>query len=74
MKKEYIVTTSCIALVDSLKTLREKLQENSPKKKSTTMSSRHLQSSGLSYTILREPKQGLTIKHMLPLNIAKLFY
>jgi len=32
-RKEYIVTTSCIALVDSLKTLREKLQENSPKKR-----------------------------------------
>jgi hypothetical protein len=32
-RKEYIVAASCIALVVSLKTLHEKFQKNSPRKK-----------------------------------------
>ena len=61
-RKEYIGAASCIALVALSKTLREKLYKKTHKeKKSTTLSSRHLQSSRLFYVILQEPKHGLTI-------------
>lgn len=73
MEKEYIAVVSCITLVVSLKTLCEKLQEDSPREnKFTTLSSGHLQSSRLSYVIFQEPEQGLAIKELLPLNHARL--
>ena len=71
-RKEYIVAASRIALVASLKPCMRNLRKTHQGKKSTTLSSRHLQSFRLSHVILQEPEQGLTIKDMIPLNIAKL--
>ena len=66
-RKEYIVAASCIALVASLKTLHEKFQKNSPRKKEyNTVFKTFAIFRIVLYVILKESEQGFTIKDMLP--------
>ena len=66
-RKEYIVAASRITLVASLKTLHEKFQKNSPRKKEyNTVFKTFAIFRIVLYVILKESEQGLTIKDMLP--------